>query len=389
MNANRHWTWIVSALLVTVPGCSSVRPDGLACSFAEYTQPDVGWAPFAVEGNESELNVLTLSAGGEFGAYGTGFMRGWAETVSAKPITPARVNVVAGVSTGAIISTHIFLERYAEIDDVYRSVSGPQIYKARSFLGILFSNSLMDASGKDALIEKNLPHEVIDLVAKERRKGRQLLVGTVDLDSGAFLRIDLTKLADDSKYPNRDACYRAAVGAASAIPLAFPPIFVDKRMLVDGGLRHYAFIQNIDDFYKGSQVRRRLFAIYHGDLTPGRDRAGNGVLAIAKRLPEVALDQLLKDTAYRLDYIARFGPEDQRFETYYMDAAAASTACAPKRLADECGGGKSNSEDMFCHPFMECLSDLGGKDGRKNAAENSWLRELMTRSLGSNPDGSK
>ena len=389
MSTNRHWAWIVTAFLVVVPGCSSVRPDGLACNFAKYTQPDDGWAPFAVEGNESELNVLALSAGGEFGAYGAGFMRGWAETASAKPISPGRINVVAGVSIGAIISTHIFLGRYAEIDDIFRSVSGPQIYKARSLLGVLFSNSLTNASGKEALIEKNLPHEIIDLVAKERRKGRQLLVGTVDIDSGEFLRIDLTKLADDPDNANRDACYRAAVGASSAIPLAFPPIFVDKRMLVDGGLRHYAFIQNIDDFYKGDKVKRRLFAIYHGDLTAGRDSVGNGVLQIAKRLPEVALDQLLKDTAYRLDYIARFGPEDRRFETYYMDAAAATKACAPKRLAEECGGGKSNSEDMFCHPFMECLSDVGRKDGSKYATGNSWVRELMTRSLGSNPDGSK
>ena len=382
MNANLHWAWLVPALML-VAGCSSTRPTGLLCSFDKYAQANDDQFPYAATRDDSELNVLALSAGGEFGAYGTGFMRGWAETPTPKPIGPGKVNVVTGVSTGAIISTHAFLGRFGEIDDIYRSISGPQIYKARGLLGILFGNSFADASGKDALIEKNLPREIIDAVAKERKKGRQLLVGTVDLDSGAFLRIDLTKLADEPSNPNRDACYRAAVGAASAIPLAFPPIFVDNRMLVDGGLRHYSFIQNIDDFYKGSQVKRRLFAIYHGDLTAGRAQVRNGVLPIAQRLPEVALDQLLKDTAYRLDYIARFGPENRRFETYYLDAAAAAKACAPKRITEECGSGKSGSEDLFCRPFMVCLSDRGRQDGRKSASENAWLRELMTRSLGS------
>jgi hypothetical protein len=363
------------------------RPPGLACNLDRYAQPSNDIFPFRTDDGEEELNVLALSAGGEFGAYGTGFLRGWAEIPNANPVPPGRMTVVTGVSTGAIIATHVFLGRYGDIDNIYRTIRGPEIYKRRGALRLLFGNSFTDAAGKDALIAKNLSREIIDAVAAEHkvRPARQLLVGTVDLDSGAFLRVDLSRLAADSANPNRDACYRAVVGAAAAIPLAFPPIFVDNRMLVDGGLRHYSFLQNIDDTFKGPLVKRRLFAIYHGDLSAGRTEVGNGILPIALRTSEVAVDQLLKDTAYRLDYIARFGPEDRRFETYYLDAMEAGKACLPKRSAAECGGGASNSEDLFCQPFMECLSDRGRADGKRNASEGKWVRELMTRSLGSNP----
>jgi hypothetical protein len=376
---------VIFALVCT--SCASSRPTGLACNLDAYTQEDIGPFPYAAGDNDDELNVLALSAGGEYGAYGTGFLRGWAETPKATPISPLKITVVTGVSTGAIMATHMFLGRYDEIDTIYRSISGPDIYKSRGVLGLLFGNSFTDASGKTELIAKHLSHEIIDAVAAElkQRPGRQLLAGTVDLESGTFLRVDLGRLAADRNNPNRDECFRAVVGAASAIPLAFPPIFVDKRMLVDGGLRHYSFMQNLDDSVKGPLVKRRLFAIYHGDLVAGRAEVRNGILPIAQRMSEVAVDQLLKDTAYRLDYIARFGPEDQRFETYYLDVMDAAKACLPKRSVSECAGGAGNSEDMFCHPFMECLSDRGRIDGKRSASENKWVRELMTRNLGSGP----
>lgn len=389
--SNAPWlSRVLVAVLLAIlqAACAGSRPAGLACNLDRYTQANSGWAPFKDDDSSDELNILALSAGGEFGAYGTGFMRGWSEVPKAIPIAPTRISVVTGVSTGAIIATHIFLGRFREIDDLYRTISGPDIYKRRNFLSILIGNSLTDASGKNALLEKYLNREIIDAVAAERRArpSRQLLAGTVDLDSGKFLRVDLSRLAADTANPNRDACYRAVVGAAAAIPLAFPPIFVDNYMLVDGGLRHYAFLQNLDDTFKGPLVKRRLFAIYHGDLSAGQVQVGNGVLPIAQRVSEVALDQLLKDTAYRLDYVARLGPEDQRFETYYLDAMEAAKTCLPKRSASECtGSGTGSGEDMFCHPFMECLSDRGRADGKQSALEGKWLRELMTRSLGSNP----
>ena len=50
------------------------------------------------------LNLLTLSGGGQNGAFGAGFLIGWRES-GRRP----EFDVVGGVSTGALLATHAFL----------------------------------------------------------------------------------------------------------------------------------------------------------------------------------------------------------------------------------------------------------------------------------------
>jgi hypothetical protein len=364
--------------------CGTSRPSGLQCGLTKYIE-EPGPFPFAGI-RDRDLNVLSLSAGGEYGAYGAGFLVGWSEASSPRPIHPKNITVVTGVSTGALVATHAFLGRFDEVRKIYESLSGDQIYKEYGFLKLLFSNSLTDSSGKDVLIRGFVTKELVDAVAVEALEHplRKLLVGAVDIESGEFLKISLSKLAADKANPNREACFEAAVGAASAIPIVFSPVFIDGRMLVDGAARHNAFLQNIDAIHLGGGVNRRIFSIYHGDFDAGASTVANNLISIAKRSAAVVSDQLVKDTAYRMDYISRYGPENRRFETYYSDARNASKTCAPLRKSPECKvGGSANEEDMFCTPFMICLSAEGRKDGKRVASDNSWTRELMTDYLGS------
>jgi Patatin-like phospholipase len=50
------------------------------------------------------LNLLSLSGGGQNGAFGAGFLIGWRES-GRRP----QFDVVGGVSTGALLATHAFL----------------------------------------------------------------------------------------------------------------------------------------------------------------------------------------------------------------------------------------------------------------------------------------
>ena len=372
-------------ICVALAACGSTRPSGLACNLTKYIEAPDKWAPFNLP-LDRELNVLSLSAGGEHGAYGAGLLAGWAQAGPAKPIHPRDITVVTGVSTGALIATHAYLGRFDDITKIYTSLSGPQIYKENGLFSLLTSNALTDTSGKDRIISSLVTKELIDAVASEAsaRPQRKLLVGAVDLDSGEFLKINLTQLAGDTSAPNREKCYEAALGAASAIPVVFSPIFVDGRMLVDGGTRHHAFIQTLDTIYVGVDVKRRLFSIYHGDLRVQKVAVDNGVLPIAKRSSGVVTDQLIKDTAYRLDYIARLSPANRKFDTYFADARAASQLCAPQRALAECrASGSANDEDMFCQPFMKCLAEEGRKEGLRIATQDTWTRDLPREALGS------
>lgn len=88
-----------------------------------------------------------------------------------------------------------------------------------------------------------------------------------------------------------------------------------------------------------------------------------------------------------MDYVARFGPENRRFETYFADARVASKICAPKHASPECKfGGSSNKEDMSFRPFMVCISEERRKDGENMTSEDIWIEDLMTEYLGSRPD---
>ena len=374
-------------LLAALAGCGTSRPVGLACNLDKYLEAPDKWAPFEASPEDRNLNVLALSAGGELGAYGAGFLSGWAATPNPQPIHPSNITIVTGVSTGALVAPHAFLGRYDEIRKIYESLSGDQIFQENNVFELLTSNALTDSSGKDSLIRGFVTPELVDAVAAEAitKPVRKLLVGAVDIETGQFLKINLSQLAADKSNRNREACFEAAVGAASAIPLVFSPVFIDNRMLVDGGARHHSFLHTIEPLHLGRDVTRRVFSIYHGEFTMEKTEVGNGLIPIAKRTSAVITDQLIKDTAYRMDYVTRFAPENRRFETYFADVRQASKTCAPARATCKVDGS-ANKEDLFCRPYMICISEEGRKDASRVTSNNSWTRDLMKEYLGSAPD---
>src|SRR5512136_2090334 len=146
----------VVALLVVLTGCGAMRPTqppaALTCNLTNYEAKDIyeQWRtyratmsrPRALQDQRPSFNVLSLSAGGEFGAYGAGFLVGWDSAGSQAVPGPRRdIQVVTGVSTGAILATHVFLGLDKEIETAYRSLSGKQIYRSRELFEYLRANS--------------------------------------------------------------------------------------------------------------------------------------------------------------------------------------------------------------------------------------------------------
>jgi hypothetical protein len=63
-------------------------------------------------------DILVLSAGGQFGAYGSGFLAGWGERTDLAP-NRGDIDMVTGVSTGAMMATYAYLG--ASFDPVVRA----------------------------------------------------------------------------------------------------------------------------------------------------------------------------------------------------------------------------------------------------------------------------
>lgn len=74
------------------------------------------------------LNMLSISGGGQNGAFGAGFLNGWRES-GHRP----EFDIVGGVSTGALLATHALLGTAADdavLEEMYTSVTRDDIYKA-------------------------------------------------------------------------------------------------------------------------------------------------------------------------------------------------------------------------------------------------------------------
>lgn len=182
---------------------------------------------------DATLDVLVLSGGGQHGAFGAGFLNGWADN----PRVPMPTfDVVTGVSTGALQAPMAFLgtrEALAELADLYRNPD--RIMPRLNVLGVVVgTGGLFDVSRLSATLGEALTPERMDALHAGFADGRRLLVGTTDLDLG---RGRVWNVAAEAPPTEAGAArLRRLLLASSAIPGAFPPVQIDGRWHTDGGV---------------------------------------------------------------------------------------------------------------------------------------------------------
>jgi predicted acylesterase/phospholipase RssA len=125
------------------------------------------------------IKVLALSGGGQYGAFGAGFLDGWT-----KSGTRPQFDLVNGISTGALLATHAFLGTAADdavLKELYTSIDRRDIYRSDA-LGALFGGPALNKTNPMwALIQKVITPEVLERVAAEWDKNRRLLVAATNL----------------------------------------------------------------------------------------------------------------------------------------------------------------------------------------------------------------
>src|SRR5262249_1149215 len=125
-------------------------------------------------------NVLVVSGGGSYGAYPAGVLVGWTATG-----TRPEFDVVAGVSTGALIGAFAFLRssEAAEPQRVYQTLRNEDIFRRNRIIPAIFSESIADSAPLARMIDRMVTEERFRRCAEEHRKGRRFYVGTTDLDA--------------------------------------------------------------------------------------------------------------------------------------------------------------------------------------------------------------
>lgn len=212
---------------------------------------------------------LILSTGGEEGAYGAGFLNGWAATG-----TRPQFSVVTGVSTGALMATYVFAGgRFdEELHQIYTTISATDIFEVAAT-----PESLTDNWPLGKTIDKRVTPELLAAVAAEHQKGRRLLVVTTNLDAGRPTVWNMGAIASQGG----DAAlklFRQVLLAAASIEGMFPPVYITveangrafQEMHGDGGASGPLFFGPEAYLTPGSPVQfpsTGIYAIFNGKLT--------------------------------------------------------------------------------------------------------------------------
>lgn len=323
------------------------------------------------DADEGRLHLLALSAGRPFGAFGAGFLNGWSSQTADDRVRPQHVDVVAGMSTGALLATHAFLGRDgdAALKRLYTTLSTKGVLSERSGISALSSNSLFDTTPLRRTLESLITSELLDRVTEataidpgDGTPSRLLLVLAVDLDSGLPRILDLGAIARKKADPNRIERYVDALMAAAAIPVAFPPVFIDGAMHADGGVRlallFNSYLEEQRAAIEGRSVPSpKLDIIVGSELSLRPACTDNTLTGIAARNFDVLLDQISLDSLYRTISEAEGDGIAVRYVT------AEGSGC--RRPEDPA--------DPFQRDYLQCLFAFGQKVG---SGETPWRSGL-------------
>ncbi len=192
-------------------------------------------------GQDGVFNLLQLSGGGEYGAFGAGLLNGWS-SMGERP----EFDMVTGISTGALSAPFAFLgEAYDRaLKDSYTKVSKWDVFRLRGLTSlVVMPSSAVSSKPLQEMIASMITPEVMALIAREHQKGRRLLMATTYLDEQKFVVWDIGAIAASGNAGSL-ALIQNIMLASAAIPVAFPPVMINveydgeifDEMHVDGSV---------------------------------------------------------------------------------------------------------------------------------------------------------
>ena len=250
-------------------------------------------SPSGAQRHPPVSNLLAISGGAEDGAFGAGLLVGWSDSG-----TRPSFDLVTGVSSGALIAPFAFLGR--EYDGQLREIFtkyGRQDIFTYNVPGLLDGSALADDAPLARLIERYVDDAFMKDIARERAKGRVLLIGTTNLDTQRPVMWDMGRIAM-SHNPDAKSLFRKILLASATLPGIFPPVRIQVRvggqsydeLHVDGGVTRQVFIApslfssaSRDQKSAGPMTKPRLFVIRNGKIDPEWQPVNENVLSITQR----------------------------------------------------------------------------------------------------------
>jgi len=240
-----------------------------------------------------EHTYLAISGGGANGAFAAGLLSG-----STEAGTRPEFSIVTGVSTGALIAPFAMLgpEYDSLLKEFYTTYDTKDLIHKRLIVNSLTSDAMYSTKGLETQIAKYVTEEVMQLLADKHRQGRQVFIGTTDIDAGRPVIWNITRIAASGE-PGALDLIRQILLASASIPAAFPPVAIDveaqgrryQELHVDGGTASQVFLYPAgmpwDELVEKLEVlgAPRAYVIRNSRLDPEGVAVNRKLLPIAER----------------------------------------------------------------------------------------------------------
>ena len=313
------------------------------------------------------ISAAVLSGGGEYGAFGAGYITQLLNGTGGEAPIPG-FDLVTGVSTGALLATPAFTGDTDTLALYRGQLTDASVYRSRGgrLFSLLFGESLLDNTPLAELVRETVAPSM-QAVAEKHLRGGLLLIGTLNLDNGEF---DVFNMGDIAvrylEAEQTDADQAAAllqkyvdiVVASASLPVVFQPRYIDCAMHVDGGVRNNLFLREVYDglSYAAREVLAdatngsvgdilRVYTVVNGELELIEKRVDPPKpLKIGGRALEVLLNE---SKVSDIREMCRFQQE--------------RAGGVPFKLisADNADCDRGDTDELFPPAFMRCLFDAG------------------------------
>ncbi len=183
------------------------------------------------------IDILIISGGGDWGAFGAGVLKGWGRVKG--ELARPQFDAVSGVSTGAMIAPFAFIGDDESIERIVQMYRNPQADWATS-RGMLFfwpSNpSFYALPGLEREMRKAMDRSMIERIAAEEGTSRLLAVNTTNVDFGDMHPWDIVAEAKVALASNDLNHVHRILLASAGIPGIFPAQGIEHYLYVDGAI---------------------------------------------------------------------------------------------------------------------------------------------------------
>jgi len=185
------------------------------------------------------IDYLIISGGGDMGAFGAGFLKGWSTVPKDHPLARPQFDVVTGVSTGALIAPFAWIgapDADERVVQIYRNPGKDWVKERWPLYFMPYNISFAEVPGLEREVKETFSRDLIARIADPQHTGRLLFVNTTNLDDGSPHVFYLIPEAQRAMQTGDVTRFQTILLASAGIPGAFPYREIDGAMHVDGAV---------------------------------------------------------------------------------------------------------------------------------------------------------